>query len=131
MSLHSVNSGVAPLALRITSSVPPDTYILPKPKVPSPKRFSYGFQFWRQIQYFNVGSWPTRWFVSLLNRLGEMEKENIEDVRSGKRGFRFHSLNWNAVNIPIRKIDFAKQDCLGENFFDTNYLFQFQVSTGK
>jgi len=98
---------------------------------PSPKCFSFGFEYWRQIEYFNVGSTRIAWFVSLISRLKEMGKEVIEEVKKGKKGYRFHPINWVQKNIPIKKEIFATRDWLGEKFFEDNELFQFQVSTGS
>lgn len=111
-------------------------YQVPASQAPPPKRFTFGLTYWRQIEFFNVGSSPRSWFISLLDRLAALGKERLEDIRTNRAGpkaraLRFHPLDWTARGIPISQGDFATEEWLGRDFFQDNDFCQFQVSTGK
>jgi hypothetical protein len=106
----------------------------PKPKtgeIPSAKKWSFSFRFWRQINYFGVSQVENKWFVSLLERLKALGDVNIDDVLDDdnfKRSIRYHPINWSAKCIPISKSDI---DWLGLYGQSADYeLVQFSVSTG-
>jgi hypothetical protein len=86
---------------------------------------------WRQIHYFGVGDVDRHWFISLLERLADISKVEIEDFLNDYKlrdAYRYHPINWSQTNIPIKKADLA---WLGDQIEAEDFeLVQFQISTG-
>lgn len=110
------------------------TITLPAPdpkKTPEPKKWTFSFQYWRQIEYFAFDRTDASWFASLLEKLTELSKDPIEKFLCDSRKidiWRYHTINWNQTNIPIQieDLDWLPQHCK-EN--QTEFpLVQFQVS---
>jgi len=85
------------------------------------------------MEYFGVGETSTKWFVSLLEKLRDLSKEDrdsfLKDHRM-KDANRYHLIDWDAKNIPIRRsdIDWVEKEVI-QNEEDYPF-FQFQISTG-
>lgn len=118
---------------RPTIPTPPYSSPRPKPSATSgvPKKWTFSFRFWRQIDYFGLGEQEPKWFVSVLEKLAELSKESPELFRKDRQkqdAWRYHDINWMQTNIPIQRNDL--------NWIDPDYrdnaeefpLYQFQVS---
>jgi len=104
----------------------------PEPKdIQDPKRWTFSFRYWRQIQYFGLDHSDSGWFVSLLERLSALSGEEIERFlcdRGKINSWRYHQIDWGTKNIPIQLKDL---DWLPSYFRDNpeEYtLVQFQIS---
>lgn len=67
-------------------------------------------KYWRQIENFGIGNIEKSWIASLFERISELSKENIDDLRfddQKKDSLRIHDINWNATNIPISRDDLS------------------------
>ncbi|OFW87419.1 MAG: hypothetical protein A3J37_04665 [Alphaproteobacteria bacterium RIFCSPHIGHO2_12_FULL_45_9] len=86
-------SGITPLLGRTTPPI---------------KLWTFSFRFWNQIEYFGVGGENKSWFISLLNRLTDMSKLQLEVLKDDglKDGIRFHEINWDQKNIPLQRDQF-------------------------
>lgn len=69
---------------------------------------SFGFKFWKQIDYFGLDKEKTSWFVALFKKLAKLStiyKDAIDNDLRQKHALRIHPINWEQKNIPIRKKD--------------------------
>lgn len=108
-----------------------------KPVIPDSKRnqqhWSFSFRYYNQVPYFGLGGVSTKWFISLLERLRDLCKEDINNFFKDhriKEANRYHKINWDAINIPIKRNEI---NWLDKNIIDNedDYpFFQFQISTG-
>jgi hypothetical protein len=76
--------------------------------VPTPKLWTFGFRFFRQIKFFGLNRTDSGWFVSFLEKLTEISSEDIDEFLSNmekRNAWRFHDVNWNLYNVPIRRSD--------------------------
>lgn len=77
-------------------------------KIPPKRNFAFSFEYWQQRDFFGLSceKVDAPWFVSVLDQLALLSKEEIETVIRYKRdALRFHEIDWNAKNIPIKKSD--------------------------
>lgn len=100
--------------------------------VPSDK-LHFSFQFFNQIEYFGLDQCDAKWFVSLLERLKDLSAKNTDELFTEKNkrgGYRYHEIDWNAKNTPIRKTDL---NWIAKDILDNEEIsfFQFAISTGK
>jgi hypothetical protein len=80
---------------------------------PKPLRWTFSFRYWRQIEYFGLDRAQPSWFVSLLERLVELSAHPIDDFFSNspaKKYYRYHEIDWDQKNIPIKREDLAWLD---------------------
>jgi len=95
----------------------PDSREIPKPDRKLRSAWSFGFQFFAQMQYFQIGGVDNSWFISLLGRLTEISKIDrdrfLKDA-SQKGALRYHEIDWESKNIPIKRKDL--------NWIDKDYL---------
>ncbi len=103
----------------------------PTPKTQESRSWAFSFRFWRQIEFFGLDQSDPKWFVSLLEKLSELSKEQIDTFRADgpkKDAWRYHDVKWTQKNIPIQRSDliWIKSDYL-ENEVEFP-LLQFQVS---
>ncbi|MGE7415460.1 hypothetical protein [Methylobacterium tarhaniae] len=110
--------------------VPPPAQAPKAGRIPQPKRWTFSFQYWRQIEFFGVDQCNKGWFISFLDRLAELSRMSIEDFlksHAQQDALRYHEINWNHKNVPIRRddIDWIGPIRQSEDFA----FFQFQVST--
>lgn len=99
--------------------------------IPKPSNWVFSFQYFNQTRYFGLERTDPSWFVSLLERLRDLCKEDRErffrDIHQ-KDSNRYHEIDWNAKNIPIsrRDLDWLPRDII-EN--ETEFPFwQFHIS---
>ena len=45
------------------------------------RNWSFSFRYYSQAEYFGLGETSTKWFVSLLERLRDLCKENIDSFQ--------------------------------------------------
>ena len=102
-----------------------------KKEAPPPKLWTFGFRFFRQIEFFGLDQSEPKWFVSLLEKLQSLSTEPLEDFfrTPEKRDvWRYHEVDWNLKNVPIQR---DQLDWLGETYKKnaTEYpIVQFQIS---
>lgn len=71
-------------------------------------RMSFGFSYFRQIDWFGLNRSSLSWAVSFLERLGALSQEEWDSFVAdpAKRDtLRFHEIDWDAEAIPIRRSD--------------------------
>jgi len=106
---------------------------LPTPKaegVHDSACLSFGFSYFKQIEYFGLNRSSTSWSVSFLERLSVLSKEKWDDLTGDPtkaQSFRFHSVDWNAKRAPIAQKDLTwlPQDYISNPDFP---FYQFHVS---
>lgn len=104
-------------------------------KEPKDRLWSFSFRYWTQLDYFGLKGEGVdmQWVVSVLERLKQLSADYVETVLKNhamKGQLRFHSIDWQAKNIPIAQKDIPE---LPKHYADNPEfaLHQFQVSTGK
>jgi hypothetical protein len=123
---------------RITSNIPETSLSQKIPQIkdrPAKKRWTFSFAYWKQIDCFGLKCEKVneKWFASLLERLSEVSKLNIDDVfNDHSDSIRFHSINWAQKNIPIQKNDLTwlPSDYLKSEEIEF-YQFQISISSGR
>lgn len=95
--------------------------------------WSFSFKYFNQTDYFGLGETDAKWFVSVIERLRDLGKEDIDTFIKDHRikdANRYHKINWDATNIPIKRDEINWVDkIIIENEEDYPF-FQFQVSKG-
>jgi hypothetical protein len=100
---------------------------------PVKKHWRFSFRYWKQIEYFGLNKSKPSWFVSLLEKLVDYSKEELDIflTDSKKRStYRFHEINWSQPGIPIKRADLNWVD---KQYLDNNdefRFYQFQVTSG-
>jgi hypothetical protein len=95
------------------------------------EKWSFSFEYFKQIEYFGLGETNTKWFVSFLEKLKELSNANPQEFEKNQRlrnANRYHKINWSAKNIPYSRTDFTwiSEDIIkNEEEFP---FFQFQIS---
>lgn len=82
-----------------------------------PDNFTFSFQYFNQIKFFEIGGVGNSWYISLIERLKELSKKNWQDFERSvieKKSFRYHEIEWGSRNVPITRSDL--------NWIDDNYL---------
>ncbi len=104
----------------------------PKPNnIQEPRKWTFSFRYWRQIEYFGFDRTDPGWFASLLEKLQELSNEEFDKFicDSKKRDiWRYHSIDWGHTNVPIQIKDL---NWLPPYFLDNPeeyFLVQFQIS---
>lgn len=100
-------------------------------RVPEKKLWSFSLRFWRQAELFGVGDQTGSWFISLCERLADLCKLNLDEFfkdQELRQNFRFHEINWDGTNVPVKRADFdwVKRDYLDNE--DEFPFYQFHVS---
>lgn len=104
---------------------------IPSPKAAPPKNWAFSFRFWRQIEFFALNKCKPEWFVSLLDRFAELSTLDIDEFRSDRTGKgyrRYHPIDWDHKNIPIKREDLDWIDRVYLDNPDDYPLMQFMVS---
>jgi hypothetical protein len=99
------------------------------------KRWEFSFRFFRQLEKFGLdgAKVPNDWLISLLERLKSLSLEKIENILDNEKtadAYRFHSIDWDATNIPISRTDI---DWVSNSYWDNPVeypLQQLMLSTG-
>ncbi|TVO78452.1 hypothetical protein [Sedimenticola selenatireducens] len=100
-------------------------------KTNTPKKWTFSFRFWKQIEYFGLDKTDSAWMVSVLEKLQVLSQENIESVLCSpekKKYWRYHNIDWGQKNIPVQRADL---DWITDTYRDNpeDYPFvQFQIS---
>jgi len=79
------------------------------PPAPDPK-LSFSFTFYNQREFFGLSTVDSKWFISLIVRLGNLNQHYVEEVLSNqalRKTLRFHEIDWEAKNIPIQRNEFT------------------------
>lgn len=104
-------------------------------KEPDDRLWNFSFRYWNQLKFFGLEGKGigNDWLVSVLERLKQLSGDPIERVYrdSGTRDtLRFHAINWQAKNIPIKPVDIPSlpSHCIDNPEFA---LHQFQISKAK
>ena len=82
---------------------------LPAPQVSSKKKMSFGFQFWRQVDLFGIGTTDPQWTTSLLTRLGQLSQNYVEDIfenHTMRMTLHIHEINWGSRGTPMTREQF-------------------------
>jgi len=98
---------------------------------PPPQKFSFSFRYFKQVKSFGLNKQENKWFVALLCMLRELSKETVDDFLkdSCKRNkYRYHTVDWNRKNIPIKLKELEWVDSLYLENPDEYPMVQFQVS---
>lgn len=95
---------------------------------------SFSFRFFRQIDFFGVGSEKSSWFAGLFDRLSELSQKDagfFEQPYTAGKSYRLHEIKWDQPNIPMKRSDFGwVEKAYLEN--DQDYPFvQFSISRSK
>src|SRR5690606_12787783 len=95
------------------------------------KGWAFSFKYFKQMEFFGLKSESNSWFVSLIERLQDICTKNLEEFNSNhviKDDYRYHEINWNSRNTPIKRNEL--------NWIDKSILeneeefpfYQFQIS---
>jgi hypothetical protein len=110
----------------------PSSVSIPNPNVkPKPSKWYFGFQFFAQIRYFEIGGVDNGWFVSLITRLKEisqMDRDKFLRDFSQHKNIRYHEINWNSKNVPIQRSDL---NWISKDYLDNEAeypMLQFHIS---
>lgn len=100
------------------------------------KGWAFSFKYLKQIDYFGLKDQNPNWFVSLLERLQDVSTKSIEffvSNRKEKDDYRYHAINWNATNIPIKRADlnWIDKDILNNDEEFPFYQFQISKANGR
>lgn len=93
--------------------------------------FTFSFQYYRQIPYFEIGGVGNTWYISLIERLRELSNKNwlnFEKSVLEKRSLRYHEIQWNSTNVPIKRADLSWIDRDYLENEDDFPIIQFHVS---
>ncbi|WP_157667053.1 hypothetical protein [Vibrio alginolyticus] len=95
------------------------------------KKWTFSFQYWKQIEFFGLDKSNPSWFVSLIEKLKDLSGKDVKNfVSTGEQrdAWRYHNINWNQTNIPIQREDL---DWLDKDYRENEAeypIVQFQVS---
>lgn len=73
-------------------------------------KIHFSFKYLNQIDNFGIGDCNQKWFIGLLERLKNLETFTISELmEANKNGkaIRFHKIDWNLKNVPIKKNDLS------------------------
>ncbi|HCC52425.1 MAG TPA: hypothetical protein DEQ30_10510 [Porphyromonadaceae bacterium] len=74
--------------------------------IKSKAKLSFSFLYFKQIPYFGFEKTDSSWFVGFLQRLTDLSsKENFGIDPAEKNHYRYHPIDWEAKNIPIKLSD--------------------------
>ncbi|MFK7796505.1 MAG: hypothetical protein AB8E82_03560 [Aureispira sp.] len=106
------------------------------PKIPSSKikqspKWAFSFEYYKQIPYFGLDRSDSKWFISLLEKLRELGQTQVDSFKINqpkKQVWRYHAVDWNLTNVPIKRsdLDWLPLDYLNNE--DDFPILQFQVS---
>jgi hypothetical protein len=117
----------------------PNTKVQQSPsldKEPAPKRWTFGFSHFRQIERFGLDRTDRGWFVSFLEKLRILSAEIVDDFISDgeKKGrWRFHPIDWTAYEIPIQLevLDWLPADVRNNQVEFPLHQFQVSMALGR
>lgn len=97
----------------------------------APKKWTFSFRYWRQIDKFGLDKSEPKWFVSFLDKLQELSKYNIDEFRSNPSltsNWRYHPIDWGKKNVPIERSTCTWVDSDYLNNEEEFPFVQFQIS---
>lgn len=71
-------------------------------------KWYFGFKYFNQIRYFEIGGVENSWFISLIERLkfiSGIDREKFLTNFANRGALRYHEINWNGINVPIQRKD--------------------------
>lgn len=97
-----------------------------------PKLCSFSFRFWRQIKFFGLNQTNQHWFVALLEKLEDLSRYHkhdlVADTSRPQNTYRYHAVDWDAKNIPIKQSDLDWVDAAYRENPVEYPLMQLQIS---
>jgi hypothetical protein len=102
--------------------------------IPPKSKWLFSFRFWREITHFGLSESDAKWFVSLLTKLTELSKYDVDEFRSNaglRDQWRYHEINWGLKNVPITRSDC---DWISRDYLENGEEYPFvqvQVSTAR
>lgn len=85
--------------------------------IPHERQWTFSLRYWNQVEFFGLDRSDSKWFVSLLEKLKDLSHKKVEDFLasdSEKNTWRYHNINWNQKNIPLKREEL--------NWIDSRYL---------
>lgn len=119
---------------KITNNKRINTPIVNNPDSNESRFWVFSFKYFRQIDNFGLGNEDTKWFMSLIDKLTSLSSIQVERIETDsqlKDNLRYHPIDWNAKNIPLKREDFK---WLPEEIIENNEeipFYQFQISQAK
>lgn len=100
-------------------------------EVKKDQEWSFSFKYYKQIDFFGLDNIDSKWFVSLLEKLSDFSKIDRESFfkdHKFKQDNRYHKIDWDATNIPIKKdeLNWIESEVLNND--DEFPFLQFQIS---
>lgn len=98
------------------------------------EEWSFSFKYYNQIENFGFDGkderLSTKWFISFLDRLRDLSKTDKETFLEDhviRQNWRYHEVDWNSYNIPIKRSDLK---WLGKDIIENEELsfVQFHIS---
>ncbi len=99
--------------------------------IQAPKKWTFSFQYWRQIEFFGFNRTTSEWFVSLLEKLRILSEEEYDKFICDSRKvdvWRYHHIDWGHKNTPYQLKDLTWIPSWYRNNEEEFELVQFQVS---
>ncbi|WP_155935026.1 hypothetical protein [Methylobacterium sp. 10] len=105
----------------------------PKPQraVQDQKLWTFSFRYWKQHDLFGLGVVDGSWLASFLEKLHDLSSKPVSYIYSDpavKVAWRYHSIDWNAKNVPMARSDFSWVDEDYRNNPEEYEFYQFQIS---
>ena len=95
------------------------------------KKWAFSFKYWRQIEYFGMDRSDSSWFISLIEKLRELSDKEIDrfvSTGSDRGSWRYHNIDWNQKNIPLKRSDIDWIDKDYQENAEEYPIVQFQIS---
>lgn len=94
-------------------------------------KISFSLLYFNQISYFQIGDCSKEWYVGLIQRLKTLGTMDSEYVRNnGSKALRYHDIDWNSKNIPIKRDDINWLPSEILNNEEEFPIVQISISTG-
>ena len=96
-----------------------------------PPKIVFSFAYFRQIEYFGLGTCPTSWFTSVFERFATLSALTQKELQQQREAYRYHPINWKQKNIPIQRHELSwLPKGIIENEEEVDF-FQLSVSKAK
>lgn len=122
--------------LQKTDGKQPGARSLVETKVGNKNLITFSFKYWDQREFFSIGDKEAGWFVSLFNRLGDLNGKTSEIVENytERDQYRLHPIDWSGKNVPVSLDDLENIPTVlreAAKKSDEPFLWQFQLSTAN
>jgi hypothetical protein len=99
-------------------------------------QWGVSFQFFKQVEYFGLGERDPKWFVSLIERLTQLNsipKSQFQTIPHYLKANRYHRIDWTGTNTPMKRSDFnwVNNDIIANEDDFPFYQFQISKSLGR